>query len=246
MTLSFSLFSVLCSLFSSFVLFSFILCDDIILILSLFLLYDVLSSFIFVLSSQKKKMSSYTDDQKQEMKKAACAGDWAALEALVKQYGVDIAAADLDGYGRTALHYITECADDAAASGEAIAQLIAAAGAAIDIDARTTNGGWTPIHYASMNGKLHHVRALLRCGASVDVKRDDGGTPTSLCCTFGVANEANKAAILALLSDPASASASSSDTAQANQVQHSAVRVRVRVRVHSPYCQHSLSYSRAC
>ena len=67
-----SSFPFLFSLFSSFVLFSFILCDDIILILSLFLLY-VLSSFIFVLSSQKKKMSSYTRDQKEEMWKAALA-----------------------------------------------------------------------------------------------------------------------------------------------------------------------------
>ena len=180
-------------------------------------------------------MSSYTDDQKNEMIKAAKAGDGEALMALVKQYGVDIAAAKLDGDGLTALHYITSYADDAAASGKAITQLIAAAGAAIDIDARETSWGYTPIHYASAYGKLHHVRALLRCGASVDVKDNSGDTPTSDCCEWGGANKANKAAILALLSDPASASASasasSSDTAQANQVQHSAVRVRVRVRV---------------
>ena len=172
-------------------------------------------------------MSSYSRDQKEEMEKAARAGDGAALEALVKQHGVDIAAADL-GHGYTALHYITGNADDAAASGKAITQFIAAAGAAIDIDARD---GWgrTPIHYASRYGKLHHVRALLRCGASVDVKNNGRRTPTSSCCAFSGANKANKAAILALLSDPASASASasSSDTAQANQVQHSAVRVRV-------------------
>ena len=165
---------------------------------------------------------------------AAMTGDWAKLMALVKQYGVDIAAAKLNGKGYTALHFIASYADDAAASGKAITQLIAAAGAAIDIDARTTGG--TPIHYASYYGKLHHVRALLRCGASVDVKNDSGNTPASVCCAFSGVNKANKAAILALLSDPASASASSSDTAQANQVQHSAVRVRVRIRVHSPYC----------
>ena len=151
---------------------------------------------------------------------AAMAGDGEALEALVKQYGVDIAAADLDGDGYTALHCITAYADDAAASGKAITQLIAAAGAAIDIDARDTDG-WTPIHFASRFGKLHQVRALLRCGASVDVKDDRGKTPTSECCAFIRANKANKAAILALLRDPApscaSASASSSDTAQANQ-----------------------------
>ena len=155
-------------------------------------------------------MSSYTRNQKEEMMKAAAAGDGEALMALVQQYGVDIAAADLDGIGSTALHYITYNADDAAASGEAIAQLIAAAGAAIDIDAREKWGGRTPIHYASAKGNLHHVRALLRCRASVDVKNDSGDTPTSRCRAFGGANKANKAAILALLSDPASASASAS------------------------------------
>ena len=188
-------------------------------------------------------MPSYSEEQREAMAEAAQAGDGARMLALVQEHGGDLAAADLDGYGRTALHYIAWRADDAAASGKAITQLIAAAGAAIDIDARD-KWGYTPIHYASGFGKLHQVRALLRCGASVDVKSDDGNTPTSECCEWD--GKANKAAILALLSDPASASASSSDTAQANQVQHSAVRVRVRVRVHSPYCQHSLSYSRAC
>ena len=195
-------------------------------------------------------MPSYPRGQKDAMIEAACAGDGAQMLALVQEHGGDLAAADLDGDGWTALHYIALNADDAAASGKAITQLIAAAGAAIDIDARTTYGGYTPIHNASGLGKLHHVRALLRCGASADVKSNKGGTPTSYCCEGDGANKANKAAILALLSDPASASASasSSDTAQANQVQHSAVlvRVRVRVRVRSPYCQHSLSYSCAC
>ena len=157
-------------------------------------------------------MSSYTDGQKEEMIKAAKAGDGEALMALVKQHGVDIAAAklSLDGAGYTALHYITDDADDAAASGKAIAQFIAAAGPAIDIDARETFGGRTPIHFASARGKLHHVRALLRCGASADVKNNDGDTPTSMCCNWG--GKENKAAILALLSDPASASASRSAT----------------------------------
>ena len=47
---------------------------------------------------------------------------------------------------------------------------------------------------------MHQVRALLRCGASVDVKDDYGETPTSMCCAWAnKANKANKAAILALL-----------------------------------------------
>ena len=89
-------------------------------------------------------MSSYTDDQKQKIKNAACAGDGEALEALVKQYGVDIAAAKLSGSGWTALHYIAGDADDAAAGGKAIAQRIAAAGAAIDIEARDKWGPRRP------------------------------------------------------------------------------------------------------
>ena len=142
----------------------------------------------------------YTYKIRYMMYKAAEAGDGARMLALMLEHGSDLAAADLNRNGYTALHVIASRAPDVPASGEGITQLVAAAGPAIDIDARTKSEGCTPLLLASAYGNLHLVRALLQCGASVDVKGKYGKTPTNLvnwCCINP--GKTNKQAILSLL-----------------------------------------------
>ena len=136
------------------------------------------------------------------MLKAVVSGKWPRIEPLLQQHGPGLAAADLgDGNASTALHFLAAQAPDVPASAESIQHL--AAIEAVNVDA-IDSAGATPLHYASVNGRVHHVLALLRCGAIADTEAYDGKTPMSSCCKLmtGVDQANTKAAILAMLRDP--------------------------------------------
>ncbi len=66
---------------------------------------------------------------------------------------------DVDAAGQTALHYAVCNMDHA----EDLTALLMAAGC--DVNAKRKIDGWTPIHLATMFGKVAVVKELLRAGA---------------------------------------------------------------------------------
>ena len=149
-----------------------------------------------ILALLKPPAPTFTEAQQDAMYRAARAGDGARVLALEKETP-GLAAAGLDKHGLTALHVIAISAPDVAASGEAITQVAGIDG--VNVDARDEYKRRTPLHVASAFGNLHQVRALLRSGATVDVKDKGGATPMSVCCKGVDVGQENKAAILALL-----------------------------------------------
>jgi ankyrin repeat protein len=101
---------------------------------------------------------------------AAACGDLEMVQVLL-EYGVDVNPKNVNGY--TPL--------DAASYGghhnePRVARLLIEHGA--DPNTRDNTGtGFTPLHHASMYGRIEMVRLLIEHGADVEVKDDKGRTP---------------------------------------------------------------------
>ncbi len=63
-------------------------------------------------------------------------------------------------------------------------QIMAALAAGADVNARDSNG-WTPLHFAAMNGDADAVRALRTAGAEVNARGYDGYIPLHLAARSG-------------------------------------------------------------
>jgi ankyrin repeat protein len=62
----------------------------------------------------------------------------------------------------------------------AVTRALIAAGAEVNV---TQEAGWTPLHSASLNGRLPLVRVLLEAGASTEVRAANGQTPLTLAAS---------------------------------------------------------------
>lgn len=60
-----------------------------------------------------------------------------------------------------------------------------------NVDARDPDSGWTALHFASRQGKLPTVRALIENQAFVGARAPDGRTPLHLAAGWGT-YEVNK------------------------------------------------------
>ena len=109
-------------------------------------------------------MTEYAKEIKDAMRAAAASGEWSQINPLLEHHGNGLAIADLNGCSATALHYLTRDAPDVPASAESIQHLTAIDNVNVDVHAVDV----TPLLVASWWGKVHHVRALLRCGAIAD------------------------------------------------------------------------------
>ena len=108
------------------------------------------------------------DDLKNAVKKAAVAGDAAALTQLVAAHGGPAIRADDDPAELTALHW-------AAASGnvEAVRFLL---GPSVGADPRAARmNNFTPLHSAAMQGHAAVCELLLQAGAEVNVQTNPQG-----------------------------------------------------------------------
>ena len=103
---------------------------------------------------------------------AANSGMWSNIEPLLKELGTEILYADLDGWGSTILHCIATDAPDVSASGDAIEKIIAAGGDAIDINQPDLWNYYTPLYKARKFKKIHQTKALLKCGAELEMEKD--------------------------------------------------------------------------
>ena len=143
-------------------------------------------------------MTEYTREIKNDMEEAARSGKWSRIHPLLQQHGPELATVALSSkVGLTVLHYIAIYAPDVPTSTESIRNLCAIK--AVNIDTRASHG-YTPLHLASWNGKVHQVRTLLRCEAIAYVYNNDGDSPMSECCGYGI--KTNKPIILSLLKNP--------------------------------------------
>jgi cytohesin len=108
------------------------------------------------------------DELAEAVKKAAMAGDVAALRQLVAAHGGPAVRLDGDPMELTALHW-------AAASGglEAVQFLLAVVVGADPRAARNNN--FTPLHAAAMQGDAAVCEVLLAAGAGVNVQTDPQG-----------------------------------------------------------------------
>jgi cytohesin len=108
------------------------------------------------------------DELAEAVKKAAMAGDVAALRQLVAAHGGPAVRLDGDPAELTALHW-------AAASGslEAVRFLLASPVGADPRAARNNN--FTPLHAAAMQGHAAVCEALLAAGAGVNVQTEPQG-----------------------------------------------------------------------
>jgi len=124
-------------------------------------------------------------------------GSWSVIEPLLSQYGTKLASTYLNPqhFKMTALHNVAWLAPDKLESADSIKRLAAI----VNIEARTRDG-LTPLHLASISGKVHQVRALLQCGAdaAADVMGDTTMSFEKLMENDG---KVNKAEIMALLRD---------------------------------------------
>jgi ankyrin repeat protein len=108
------------------------------------------------------------DELVETVKKAATAGDVAALKQLVAAHGGPAVRLDGDPAELTALHW-------AAASGslEAVRFLLAIP---VEADPRAArNNNFTPLHAAAMQGHAAVCEELLAAGAGVNVQTDPQG-----------------------------------------------------------------------
>ena len=108
------------------------------------------------------------DELAEAVKKAAVAGDAAALRQLVATHGGPAIRLDGDSAELTALHW-------AAASGsvEAVRFLL---GPPVGADPRAArNNNFTPLHSAAMQGHAAVCEVLLAAGAGVNVQTDPQG-----------------------------------------------------------------------
>ncbi|KAH9056407.1 ankyrin repeat-containing domain protein [Lactarius vividus] len=77
-------------------------------------------------------------------------------------------------FGGTALHYVSGGKHESEEAGVGIAQLLLEYGG--DVNGQSKQR-WTPLHFASFNGKLEIARLLLDRGAKVDAMDEFGETP---------------------------------------------------------------------
>ena len=151
-------------------------------------------------------MIEYTEEIKYKMKKAAISGEWSQIKPLLQQYGNELASVYFNGglnLNFTALHYIVCSAPDIKVSAESIKNLVAIE--SVDIEARNYVGS-TPLHWASISGKVNLLRELILCGAIIDTEDNYGHTPILDCCDhaiyFGHEINLKKEKILSLLKNP--------------------------------------------
>ncbi|KAK3279073.1 hypothetical protein CYMTET_13009 [Cymbomonas tetramitiformis] len=95
-----------------------------------------------------------------------------------------------------------------------------------EVDARTSQGGLTPLHCATAKGKLEVIRVLVDSGAQLDVRDKEGRTPLHLAV-----EHARKEAALLLLRHGADPNVASADGATA--LHRAALRPRQFISVES-------------
>ena len=143
---------------------------------------------------------------KDEMVDAAKSGEWSQINALLQQHGPELATVSLNKCSATVLHLIAGDAPDDQTSAESIRNLCTIYNVNVDFVHPECYWGWTPLHIATIYLNVHQVRALLRCGATVDTKDNIYDyTPMDNCCMitlFEGIDQTNKATIISLLKNP--------------------------------------------
>jgi hypothetical protein len=98
-------------------------------------------------------------------------GQLERLRVLVSQEKNNVNDSNLLGF--TALHFAAQNAY----RGAACVQYLAELGANLNAQ---DHGGWTALHYASIDGLVEVLHALIWAGALIDVKDNEGRTPLRL------------------------------------------------------------------
>ena len=110
---------------------------------------------------------------------AAYFGRPEALDLLLSA-GADPNAASRNAMQVTPLHSACACTDAAAAL--RMTEALLAAGADPNV---AQEGGWTPLHQAAAQGRLHIIEILLDRGAEAGSRNDDGRTPADMAVEKG-------------------------------------------------------------